>query len=94
MIFKINFIYLKKKTFGKVPDYLQKIKTEIQNEYKTVREMQLRTQEEEDRKRKVLAKEEIEALKEGLEKKLSKLKIDYGVMSHKKVFDTLVLKKK
>ena len=31
--------YLKKKTFGKVPKYLTKIKNEIEDEYNLVREM-------------------------------------------------------
>jgi hypothetical protein len=43
--------YLNKKTFGQVPKYLQKLKEEVENEYKTIREMQLRTQEEEAKKK-------------------------------------------
>jgi len=34
-----NKDYLKKKNFGKTPNYLQKIKGEIDDEYKLVREM-------------------------------------------------------
>ena len=43
--------YLEKKNFGKVPEYLTKLKSEIENEYKTIREMQLRTEEEEAKKK-------------------------------------------
>jgi hypothetical protein len=43
--------YLNKKNFGKVPEYLSKLKAEVENEYKTIREMQLRSDEEEARKK-------------------------------------------
>ena len=33
--------YLKKKTYGQVPKYVTKIKTEIEDEYNLVREMQI-----------------------------------------------------
>jgi hypothetical protein len=39
--------FLKKKTYGKTPQYLQKIKKEIEDEYQLVREMQI----EEDNER-------------------------------------------
>ena len=39
--------YLKKKTYGRVPKYLETIKKEIDDEYQMVREMQL----EEDNQR-------------------------------------------
>jgi hypothetical protein len=41
--------YLKKKTYGKVPNYLQKIKNEIEDEYQLVREMQIEEENERDR---------------------------------------------
>lgn len=43
--------YLEKKTYGKVPEYINKLKAEVENEYKTIREMQLRTEEEEAKKK-------------------------------------------
>lgn len=43
--------YLSKKNYGKVPEYLTKLKDEVENEYKTIREMQLRTDEEEAKKK-------------------------------------------
>jgi hypothetical protein len=86
--------YLEKKNFGKVPEYLTKLKSEIENEYKTIREMQLRTEEEEAKKKKTLNEDEIASLREGLQKKLEQLKMQYGVLTHKKVFDTLVMKRK
>jgi hypothetical protein len=37
---------LKKKTYGKTPKYLQKIKKEIEDEYQLVKEMQVEEDEE------------------------------------------------
>jgi hypothetical protein len=86
--------YLTKKNFGKVPEYLSKLKEEVENEYKTIREMQLRTEEEERKKRKVLNEDEVNSLREGLMKKLEQLKMSYGQLTHKGHFDTLVMKNK
>ena len=41
--------YLKKRNYGKVPKYLQKIKTEIEDEYQLVREMQIEEEADMDR---------------------------------------------
>lgn len=71
---KEEFDYLKKKDYGKVPNYLKKLKVDIENEYKTIREMQIRNEEEDAKRRKVLTKEEIETLRQGLIKKLEQLK--------------------
>lgn len=86
--------YLAKKSYGKVPEYMTKLKTEVENEYKTIREMQIRTDEEEAKKKKMLSEDEVSALREGLTKKLELLKMKYGELTHKKVFDTLVMLKK
>ena len=40
--------FLKKKTYGKVPKYMEKIKKEIEDEYQLVREMQIEEQNERD----------------------------------------------
>lgn len=86
--------YTNKRNYGKVPGYLTKLKNEIENEYHTIREMQLRTDEEESKKKKTLNEEEISALREGLQKRLEQLKGQYGGLSHKKEFDTLVVRRK
>jgi hypothetical protein len=86
--------FLTKKNYGKVPDYLSKLKNEIENEYKSIREMQIRTDEEESKKKQSLGGDEVSTLREGLMKKLQQLKMSYGVLTHKKVFDTLVMKRK
>ena len=68
--------------------------TEIENEYKTIREMQLRSEEEEAKKKKTLSEEEVFSLRDGLERRLKQLKQKYGELTHKKSFDTLVMLKK
>lgn len=86
--------YTEKKNYGKVPEYMNKIREDIEREYKTIREMQLRNEEDEARKKKKLSNEEVEALREGLHKRLAQVKKDYGNITHKTVFDTLVCTRK
>jgi hypothetical protein len=86
--------YLQKKSYGKVPGYLSELKSKVESEYKTIREMQLKNEEEEAAKKRQLECDELQTLREGLKKKLEQLKISYGDLSHKKVFDTLVAKRK
>ena len=50
--------YLKKKSYGKVPKYIEKIKKEIDEEYQLVREMQIEEENERDRQKFLLAEEE------------------------------------
>jgi hypothetical protein len=86
--------YLTKKTYGKIPAYLSELKCKVESEYKTIREMQLKNEEEELAKKRQLENDELDTLREGLRKKLEQLKIHYGELSHKKVFDTLVAKRR
>jgi hypothetical protein len=89
-----EFNYLNKKSYGKVPEYISKLKEEVEKEYKTIREMQLRTEEEEAKKKRALNENEVEMLREGLTKKLEQLKISYAGLTHKSHPDTLVMKNK
>ena len=66
----------------------------VEKEYKTIREMQLRTEEEEAKKKRALNENEVEMLREGLLKKLEQLKISYAGLTHKGHPDTLVMKNK
>jgi hypothetical protein len=86
--------YLNKKSYGKVPEYISKLKEEVEKEYKTIREMQLRSEEEEAKKKRPLNENEVEMLREGLTKKLEQLKISYSGLTHKGHPDTLVMKNK
>ena len=56
--------------------------------------MQVRNEEEEAKRKKVLTEEEVKTLREGLLKKLEQLKYSYGQITHKKKFDTLVILRK
>ena len=56
--------------------------------------MQVRNEEEDAKRKKVLTEEEVKTLREGLLKKLEQLKYSYGQITHKKKFDTLVLLRK
>ena len=50
--------FLKKKTYGQVPKYVTKIKTEIEDEYNLVREMQIEEQNERDKQKMLMPEEE------------------------------------
>jgi len=89
-----TILYKEKKNYGKVPEYLSKIREDIEKEYTSIREMQKRNEEDEAKKKKVLTNDEIETLREGLKKKLAQLKKEYGNITHKTVFDTLITQKK
>mmetsp|Transcript_22121 Transcript_22121/g.23063 ORF Transcript_22121/g.23063 Transcript_22121/m.23063 type:complete len:268 (+) Transcript_22121:29-832(+) len=86
--------YLTKNNYGKVPEYLSKIREDIEREYKAIREMQIRNEEDEARKKKKLEQDEVGSLREGLQKRLAQVKKDYGSITHKTVFDTLVCQRK
>jgi hypothetical protein len=50
--------YLKKRNYGKVPKYMEKIKREIEDEYQLVREMQIEDENERDRQKFLLDEQE------------------------------------
>ena len=43
--------FLKKRNYGKTPNYMQKIKNEIDDEYQLVREMQIEEENERDKQK-------------------------------------------
>ena len=61
--------YLKKRKFGKVPQYMQKIKQEIDDEYELVREMQIEEENEKDKQKFLLPENERQELIAALKKK-------------------------
>jgi hypothetical protein len=89
-----SVLYKNKKNYGQIPEYLHKIREDIENEYKSIREMQIRNEQDEAKKKKKLDTEEIEALREGLQVKLAQLKKEYGNLTHKTTIDTLVCQRK
>ena len=68
---------LKKKTYGKIPKYVTKIRAEIEDEYNLVREMQIEEQNERDRQRMLMPEEERQELIAALKKKWEVLMRDY-----------------
>ena len=74
--------YLKKKTYGRVPAYVSKIKNEIQDEYNLVREMQLEEQNERDRQKFLMPEEERQELIAALKKKWEALNKQFQAQAH------------
>lgn len=51
--------WLQKKEFGKVPDYLTKIKGNIDTEYKMIQNLHLNEAEEQERQKYLMSQEEV-----------------------------------
>jgi len=85
---------LKKKTYGKVPQFLQKIKREIEDEYQLVREMQIEEENERDRQKFLLDEQERNELIAALKKKWEVVHKEYQTLTHKGKLDTLGIKNK
>jgi hypothetical protein len=80
---------LKKKTYGKVPKYVTKIKTEIEDEYNLVREMQIEEQNERDKQKMLMPEEERQELIAALKKKWEVLHKDFQKEAHHGKLDTI-----
>lgn len=81
--------YLKKKSYGKTPGYLTKIKNEIQDEYNLVKEMQIEEQAERDRQKMLMPEEERQELIAALKRKWEQLHLQYQRETHHRNLDTL-----
>ena len=86
--------YLKKKNFGKVPQYIQKIKSEIEDEYQMVREMQIEEENERDKQKFLLTDDERQELIAALKKKWEVVHKEYQEITHIQKIDTIGKKKK
>jgi hypothetical protein len=84
--------FLSKKDYGRIPNYLKRAKSANQRNL----DEKLRVQNENERYRnkmkKTLDSNELQLLREGLVKKLDDLQKQYGRISHRNKFDTLVSK--
>lgn len=80
---------LKKKNYGKVPKYVTKIKTEIEDEYNLVREMQIEEQNERDKQKMLMPEEERQELIAALKKKWEVLHKDFQKEAHHGKLDTI-----
>ena len=82
------------KYYGKVPDYIKKYRLNHENELNDIREMRRKHQEEEDAKQRLLTEAEVSMLREGLKKNWEYYNNKYTGLTHKKVYDNLVLLRK
>ena len=82
------------KYYGKVPNYIKKYRLNHENELNDIREMRRKHQEEEDAKQRLLTEAEVSTLREGLKKKWEYYNNKYTGLTHKKVYDNLVLLRK
>ena len=80
---------LKKKNYGQVPKYVTKIKTEIEDEYTLIREMQIEEQNERDRQKMLMPEEERQELIAALKKKWEVLHKDFQREAHHGKLDTI-----
>ena len=86
--------YLKKRNYGKVPKYMEKIKREIEDEYQLVREMQIEEENERDRQKFLLDEQERNELIAALKQKWEVVHKEYQTLTHKGKLDTLGIKNK
>jgi hypothetical protein len=84
--------YMNKKDYGKIPKYIQKRREDAENEIINNLEVERQNMMYERSKRKEIDNDELTQLREGLEKKLKELRYEYGKISHRRKFDTLVTK--
>lgn len=85
---------LKKANYGKVPEYLEKIKNNIEEEYTTLRQLKEEQQAEEEKMKYLMSSEEIAELKEGLKKKWEAVNKEYQMITHIRKPDTQGLKRR
>lgn len=86
--------YLNKKSYGKTPNCIDKIRKNCNKEYEAYQDMQNRNEAHEQSKKKVLDQSEVELLRTGLQKKLEALRSEYGKLAHRRTFDTIVMREK
>lgn len=85
--------FLKKKTYGKVPTYLTKIKKEIDDEYQLVQDLHKEEQQNQDQQKFLLPEEERQELIDGLKKKWEVVHREYQTITHSHI-DSHGLKRK
>jgi hypothetical protein len=86
--------FLKKKSYGKTPQYLQKIKKEIEDEYQLVKEMQIEEDNEREKQKFLLPDQERKELIEALKKKWEIVHKEYQEITHIQKIDTIGKKTK
>jgi len=87
-------VWTKKKDYGTVPKYLEKLKEQMQREYDYVRSLQQQEQEQQDEEKYILTEDEIKELREGLKTKWEFVNKKYQLLTHKAVLDTIGLRRR
>lgn len=87
---KTDANWLEKKDYGKVPDYLDKIKDNIQNEYRMIQHLQNDIPEDKH----CLSEDEVHNLRQALKKKWEEVNKVYQSITHISKVDTIGLKRK
>ena len=82
------------KYYGKVPDYIKKYRLNHENELNDLKEIRRKHQEEEDAKQRLLTDAEVSALRKKKKKKWEFYNHKYTGLTHKKVYDNIVLLRK
>jgi len=82
--------YMNKKDYGRVPNYIRRAQSANQRNLDQKLRVQNENERYQNRMRKTLDNEELTLLREGLTKKLDSLQKEYGRISHRNKFDTLV----
>lgn len=80
--------WIKKKDYGKTPEYIHKIKDNIDNEYKMIQNLHAEHQMQND----CLSEYEVEKIREGLKNKWNEINHEYQKLTHVKLVDTVGLK--
>ncbi|CAG9320757.1 ENKUR_2 [Blepharisma stoltei] len=85
---------LQKKDFGQVPQYLNKIKGDIEEEYNTLKQLKREQEEEQEKQKYLVSQEEVKELRDGLKKKWEAVNKEYQMITHIRKPDTQGLKRK
>lgn len=80
--------------FGQIPTYISDLRQKTKEEYEYLQEMKRQKKAEEDAKTRLLTEQEVCDLRQGLQKKWEMYNERYAKLTHKKVFDNLVLLRK
>lgn len=86
--------YVNKEDYGKTPQYLEKIKENINREYEHIKNLRNMEEEEEARKKFLLNDEEVRVIRDGLKKKWDVVNKEYQKITHKGKLDTIGLRRR
>jgi len=81
--------YLHKQDYGQVPQYLKRIKSDIEEEYEYIRQLQEQEEAERNSQVRLLTEDEKGALVAGLKAKWEKVNTDYQATTHITKLDTM-----